>query len=81
MRIDIEAEANRKWIAKCGLPILRKYIGMTPGPLLVLSCQPAFPNDQIMKYKAQGALPRCPFSSSECELFAAFVSKLNSCEF
>ncbi len=63
------------------LYLLRKYIGIIPGPMLFLTYDsPQIPRD-MLRYMVRGVAKRGVFSKGERELFAAFVSNLNSCRF
>ena len=61
---------------------VKRKVGVIPGPMLAMTYRPkmvprAFPKDYLMRgMSGQGA-----WSKSEAELFAAFVSNLNTCHF
>lgn len=81
MRIEIEKGGRRNWIQKLGLFLMRQYIGMIPGPMLFLTYDMAQIPRSMLRYMMRGVARKGIFSKGERELFAAFVSNLNSCTF
>ncbi len=81
MRIDVEKGGRRGWLQKAGLYLIGKYIGIIPGPILFLAYDSAQIPRGMTRYMMRGVAKRGAFSKGERELFAAFVSNLNSCNF
>ncbi|MCP4784049.1 MAG: hypothetical protein GY903_32065 [Fuerstiella sp.] len=81
MRIDIGKGGRRGWLQKAGLYLIRKYIGIIPGPMLFLTYDSAQIPRGVIRYMMRGVAKHGAFSKGERELFAAFVSNLNSCRF
>ncbi len=81
VRIEIDRNANRGLVQRAILFFVRKYIGIVPGPMLFLSFDdtqiPKSLRSHITRSVSQNGL----FSKCERELFATFVSRLNSCNF
>ena len=81
MRIDIDKQGHRGPLLKAGLYIIRKYIGTVPGPMLFMSYDSAQIPRAMLSYIARSMTTHGAFTKPERELFAAFVSQLNSCSF
>jgi len=64
-----------------GLRIIGQFIGMVPGPLLVLSYAPEFNPSRLRGYLTRGMRGTGPWNRGEAELISTFVSDLNTCHF
>jgi len=80
----------RLTILEKGLRPLQKVIlaifktltgGLVPGPILALSYRRELCGKYLAKCFQEGMRGATEWSVSEVELFAAFVSKLNSCQY
>ena len=81
MRFDIENSGNRGLFQKLLLAGIRRYVGTVPGPMLFLSYDSAQIPREMLNYMVRSVRKQGFFTKGERELFAAFVSKLNSCNF
>jgi len=81
MRLDFESGGRRPWPMKLMLGVIRRYIGTLPGPQLVLSWRPDLLHSRMPRYIMRGVHDSGPWSKGEAEMFAAFISDLNSCHF
>jgi hypothetical protein len=81
MRIDLEHSEHRPRSARLVLALVRRVIGIKPGPMLALTYRPELFSAALRRYLARGVAHAGPWSKGEAELFAAFVSNLNTCRF
>ena len=81
MRIDLERGGERGFVLKAVMNMVRRYVGLVPGPLLFLTYRLKDIPKGVQRYIARGVGWGAAFSRSERELFAAFVSSLNTCRF
>ncbi len=81
MRIELVKGANRPWLPRLVLYFVSKYVGLTPGPMLFMTYDFAQVPRDMLHYVLRSSAKRGAFSKGERELFAAFVSNLNSCHF
>jgi hypothetical protein len=81
MRIDLEHSERRPRSAKLGLAVMNRIVGIKPGPVLVLTYAPELFDPSLHGYWARGVSRTGPWTKGEAELFATFVSDLNTCHF
>ncbi|MEM7385623.1 MAG: hypothetical protein AAF514_11825 [Verrucomicrobiota bacterium] len=81
MRIEIDRGGHRTWLQKAGLFLVRRYVGTVPGPMLFLSYESTQIPRSMLNYMTRSVAQTGAFNKAERELFAAFVSRLNSCNF
>jgi hypothetical protein len=68
-------------IQKLAFAVMRKLMGQVPGPILTLSYRPALFGALISPCFQESLRGPSAWSVGERELFAAFVSRLNQCEY
>jgi hypothetical protein len=66
---------------KLPLGIIRMLCGHVPGPILVMSYQRNLFGKWFANCLQEGMKRATEWSNGEVEIFAAFVSKLNSCAY
>lgn len=81
MRIDLERSPHRTWTAKLMLAVMNRLIGVKPGPVLSMTYRPDLVDKRLHGYFDRGVAYSGPWTKGESELFAAFVSHLNACQF
>lgn len=82
MRIDLEHGGRRPWYLDLALHLARLVIGVKPPPTLVMTYRPDFFPRELRGYILRGVShSRGAWTKGEAELFAAFVSDLNTCHF
>lgn len=81
MRVDLTRSRRRPLPLRGGLRLLGQFIGMVPGPLLVLSYAPELYPARLRDYLMRGMRGAGPWSRGEAELIATYVSDLNTCHF
>ena len=81
MRIDLLHGGRRPWSARLGLALFKLRTGVTLGPPLALTYRPDLLNKDLADYLSRGMFGSGGWSKGEAEMFAAFVSNLNSCNF
>jgi hypothetical protein len=81
MRINLMRSKHRPWYMHLGLNIARWRIGSFPGPPLTISYKPGFFHRDFISYIVRAMAGSGGWTKGEAELFASFVSKLNSCRF
>jgi hypothetical protein len=77
MRLPLEAHLRP--IQKATLQVFKAMFGSAPGPVLTASYNKAFFGNAWARCMKQGMRSATEWSVGEIELFAAFVSRLNSC--
>ena len=77
MRIPIEDRLRP--LQKLALKGFKAVFGRAPGPVLIASYNKPFFGDGWAPCMRQGMRRAAEWSVGEIELFAAFVSKVNSC--
>ena len=81
MRLRI-LESGHRPVQKLFLGIFKAMIGgMAPGPILALSYRRELCGKYLAACYQEGMREATEWSVGEVELFAAFVSKLNSCRY
>lgn len=81
MRINMESGGRRRKVAHLTQAAARFYIGMVPGPQLTLEWRPDLFHSSMYAYVNRGMSARGNWDKGESELFASFVSNLNTCNF
>lgn len=79
MRLPLEQHLRP--IQKLALRAFQALLGGTPGPVLVVSYNKAFFGNGWARCMKQGMRHATEWSVGEVELFAAFVSRVNSCAY
>jgi hypothetical protein len=72
---------TRPWVMTQALKASRAALGVIPGPPVVLSWRRELLHPRFMDYILRGMHGSGGWSKGEAELFAAFVSDLDSCHF
>lgn len=81
MRIDLEHGGRRPWFIKLALALAARVIGTTPPPPLAMTYRPDLLRPGLRRYILRGVSAHGSWTKGEAELFAAFVSDLNTCHF
>lgn len=81
MRIDMESGGRRRTLTRFTQAAARFYIGMVPGPQLTIEWRPDLFHSSMHPYTIRGMYAGGHWDKGESELFASFVSNLNSCKF
>ncbi len=81
MRLDLQTNTTRPWYLSLRNRALGAYVGQLPGPVAMYSFRPDLIADEMVNYFWRSASHMSRWSRGEAELFAAFVSKKNSCGF
>jgi hypothetical protein len=81
MRIDLLNSSNRPWFMTLGLKLIGWRVGAFPGPPLAISYKPKLFSREFVGYIIRGNAGSGGWTKGEAELFASFVSELNSCQF
>jgi hypothetical protein len=66
---------------RLGFAVMQWLVGRVPGPILTFSHRPHFFGRTFSACLQQAMRGPSEFSVGERELFAAFVSKLNDCQY
>jgi hypothetical protein len=74
-------ETGHRPLQKLQLALIRTLVGQVPGPILVLSYRRALFGRQFARCLEQGMRRGSAWTQPEREIFAAFVSKLNQCDY
>ncbi len=80
MRIDLEG-GRRPVPMRAMLWLVRRVVGIVPGPMLVMSRRPDLMKGPFRRYVMRAMSADGEWSRGETELMAAFVSDLNRCHF
>lgn len=81
MRIDLSRSVHRNSLLKLLLVGIRLILGTIPGPVYFISWRKSLFHKTFPVYGSRGMSGRGHWARGESELFATFVSKLNSCHF
>ncbi len=81
MRINLFKGGKRPLFARLGLEFFRLRTGVVLGPVATLTYRPDLLGKEIRNYSLNAMHGSGGWSKGEAELFAAFVSRLNSCSF
>ena len=77
MRLPLERRLRP--LQKVALGVFRALLGRAPGPVLIASYNKAFFGNGWAPCMKLGMRSAAHWSIGEIELFAAFVSRINSC--
>ena len=80
MRLNI-LEHNHRPLQKIGLKVIDKLMGGVPGPIAVFSYRRELFGKPFSDCIHTGMRKASAWNKSELELFAAFTSKLNACNY
>ena len=80
MRLRI-LETGHRPLQKLFLALIKRHIGMAPGPVLTLSYRRELFGRLFAACMQEGMRGAKEWRLGEVELFAAFVSKLNACQY
>jgi len=80
MRLRILENGHRP-LQKLLLALIRRHIGVVPGPVLTLSYRRQIFGRFFAACLHEGMRGAKEWRLGEVELFAAFVSKLNACQY
>jgi len=80
MRLRI-LETGHRPLQKVLLALIKRYIGAVPGPVLTLSYRRRLFGRCFAACLHEGMRGATEWRLGEVELFAAFVSKLNACQY
>lgn len=81
MRVDLSRNDQRPWFMRFILAMAKRRIGTYPAPPLTLSYRPKFFHRKLAGYILRGMHGSGGWSKGDVEMFAAFVSNLNTCHF
>lgn len=81
MRVDLTRSKHRPWYMRMGLALARRRLGTYPGPPLTISYRPQFFHRELVGYIMRAMHGSGGWTKGDAEMFAAFVSDLNSCHF
>lgn len=81
MRIDLMSGGRRPWLIRLLFKVVERKLGVVPGPVQVMTYRPRMLPRPLRRYLSRGMSGVGPWSGSEAELFAAFISNLNTCHF
>ncbi|HEY60166.1 MAG TPA: hypothetical protein G4N92_05735 [Anaerolineae bacterium] len=81
MRIDLFQDSKSPWYMNLGLRLIKMWVGAYPGPSLTISYRPDLFRKDFMNYIMRGMSGVNGWDKGHAELFAAFVSGLNACNF
>lgn len=81
MRIDLLHGGKRPLPIRLSLGLFKLRAGVYPGPPLAITYRPDLLTKDLANYIQRGMHGSGGWSRGDVELFAAFVSKLNSCHF
>ena len=77
MRLPLEERLTR--VQKLVLRAMKSLLGDAPGPIMIASYNKPFFGNAWARCMKEGMRGATEWSVGEVELFAAFVSRLNSC--
>ena len=81
MRIDLFRGSHRPWYLNLGLKFAMWHVGAVPGPPLTISYRPELFHKDFVGYIVRAMQGSENWDKGHAEMFASFVSKLNSCHF
>lgn len=81
MRIDLLHGGRRPKAVRLSLGLFKLLAGVYPGPPLALTYRPDLLTKDLNGYILRAMHGSGGWSRGDAELFAAFVSQLNSCSF
>ena len=80
MRLNI-LDNGHHWKQKIPMAFIKLMMGRVPGPLLLFSYRKKFFGDHFCLAVQEAMRDSTLWQKAELELFAAFVSHLNQCEY
>lgn len=80
MRLSI-LDNGHHWKQKIPLSMMKLYIGLAPGPVLISAYRRDFFGDAFNFALDETLRDATQWTKGEVELFAAFVSNLNKCNY
>ncbi len=80
MRLTI-LETGHRWSQRLFFKMIKLQMGHVPGPMRVLTYRRSWFGSPFVDCLQQAMRNSKHWSSSEMELFAAFISKLNRCTY
>ncbi|MEM7153069.1 MAG: hypothetical protein AAF799_09505 [Myxococcota bacterium] len=80
MRLSVVDHGHSR-VQRAMLWVMRRIIDPIPGPVLALSYRPALFGRSMAKVLQRSMRKAQRWEDAECELFSAFVSKANRCEY
>ncbi len=81
MRIDLFRGGKRPFPVRLQLELFKLRAGIYPDPMVALTYRTDLLNKDMRDYILRAMHGSGGWSKGEAELFAAFVSSLNSCSF
>lgn len=81
MRINLMTGGKRPLLAKLSMELFKWRAGVYAGPTVAITYRPDLLNQDLAGYILRGMHGSGGWTKGEAELFAAFVSHLNSCNF
>ncbi|MEM7116707.1 MAG: hypothetical protein AAF614_30005 [Chloroflexota bacterium] len=81
MRIDLISGGKRPFPARIMMELFKWQAGVYAGPTVTITYRPDLLNRDLANYTLRGMHGSGGWTKGEAELFAAFVSHLNSCNF
>jgi hypothetical protein len=81
MRVDLFKAGRRPWYMKLGLKLIRFRTGVYPVPQLTMSYRPDLFKKDFVGYIVRAMHGSGGWDKGHAEMFASFVSKLNTCIF
>ena len=80
MRLSVVENGHRR-MQKVLLALARKAMGSVPGPILTMSYRPELCGKKMAICFQEGMRENKEWQVGDVELFAAFVSKVNQCQY
>lgn len=81
MRVDLFSEGQRPWYFTIGLKLIKMRTGVYPGPPLTISYRPDLFHKDFVGYIMRAMHGSGGWDKGHAEMFASFVSRLNTCNF
>ncbi|KAA3655742.1 MAG: hypothetical protein DWQ04_33085 [Chloroflexi bacterium] len=81
MRIDLFRGGKRPFPIRIALTLFKLRAGAYPGPPVAITYRPDLLTKDLGNYISRGMHGSGGWSKGEAEMFAAFTSSLNSCQF
>ena len=81
MRVNLFNSGRRPLSMRLGLRLIKWRTGVYPGPILTISYRPDLFHKDFIGYIMRGMSGSGEWDKGHAEMFASFVSKLNSCRF
>jgi len=81
MRVDLTQSKHRPWYMRMGLALAKRRLGSYPAPPLTITYRPSFFHKSLAGYIMRAMHGSGGWTKGDAEMFAAFVSDLNSCAY